>query len=115
MVRYWEAREVNNSGDDYSSNIKGSLAVGENEIVFYRNKFLSGKTKAWRTIPIRGIKSIYRTRIFNIVTIKYNRKPEKPGFFSKFFNSTSTSYKISDWQSFIQNIQSLNPNIKIRK
>lgn len=113
MARYWEAKEID-TGDGYGSNIKGSLAVGENEIVFYKNKFLSGKTKAWRTIPIKGIKSIYRTPLFNITTIKYNRKPEKTGFWSRLFNGRTIGYKINDWQSFIQAVQEINPNIKIR-
>jgi len=113
QARYWRAKEID-SGDGYGSNIKGSLALGENEIIFYRNKFFSGKTKESRKIPIRGIESIYRTRILNIITIKYNRKPEKTGFFSRIFNSRRISYKINDWQSFIQNIKSLNTDIKIK-
>jgi len=111
--RYWQAKEID-SGDGYGSNIKGSLVVNENEIIFYRNKFFSGKTKEWKRIPIRGIKSIYRTPIFNVITIKYNRKPEKTGFFSKIFNSRTIGYKIGDWQSFIESIRKLNSNIKIK-
>ncbi len=113
VIGYWEAKEVD-AGDGYGQNIKGSLALGRNEIIFYRNKFFSGGTKEWRRIPIRGIKSIYRTPILNLVSIKYNKKPEKTGFFSRIFNSKTISYKIKDWQSFIENIRRLNPNIKIK-
>jgi len=112
-VRYWQAKEID-TGDDYGQNIKGSLALGKNEIIFYRNKFFSGGTKEWRRIPIRGIKSIHRTSILNLVTIKYNRKPEKTGFLSRIFNSRTISYKIKDWQTFIENIRRLNPSIKIK-
>ena len=109
-ARYWQAKEVD-TGDGYGQGIKGSLAIDENEIIFYRNKFLSPTTKEWRRIPIMGIKSIIRTPVFNFITIKYNRKPEKTGFFSRIFNSRTISYKIKDWQSFVQNVKSLNTKL----
>jgi len=112
VANYWPAKEID-TGDGYSQNFKGSLALGQNEIIFYRDKFFSG-TKEWRRIPLRGIKSITRTPIFNLVTIKYNRKPEKTGFWSKLFNKKTVSYKISNWQTFLENIQRLNLNIKIK-
>ena len=112
VIGHWEAKQID-TGDDYGQNIKGVLTLSKNEIVFYKNKFFSGRTKEWRRIPIRGIKSIYRTRIFNLINIKYNRKPEKTGLFSRIFNSKTVSYKIKGWESFIQNIRPLSPNIKI--
>ena len=112
-VSYWSAKEVD-TGDDYRQNTKGSLALSQEEIIFYKDKFLSSKTKEWRRIPIKGIKSIYRTPIFNLITIKYNRKPEKTGFWSKLFNKRNISYKVSNWKSFLENIQRLGPNIKIK-
>ena len=112
VIGYWPAKEVTSGGEDYGKTIKGSLAVGQREVIFYANKFLSSKTKEWRRIPIAGIKSIYRTPIFNLTTIRYNKKPEKKGFFSRIFNSKSASYRISNWESFIENIKRLNPNIK---
>lgn len=113
VIGHWEAKQID-TGDDYGQNIKGVLTLSRNEIIFYKNKFFSGGTKEWRRIPIRGIKSIHRTRIFNLVTIKYNRRLEKTGFFSRIFNSKTISYKIKNWESFIQNIRTLNPNIKIK-
>jgi len=112
-IGHWQAKEIDN-GDGYGQSMKGVLALEKNEVVFYRNKFFSGNTKEWRRIAIRGIKSIYRTPIFNLITIKYNRKPEKTGFFSRIFYSRTISYKIENWESFIQNIRSLSPNIKIK-
>jgi len=112
-VGHWEAKEID-TGDGYGQSIKGVLTLSRNEIIFYRNKFFSGKTKEWRRIPIRGIKSIYRMPVFNLISIKYNRKPEKTGFFSRIFNSKTISYKIKNWESFIQNIRPLSPNIKIK-
>jgi len=111
VIGYWPAKEVT-SGEDYGKSIKGSLAVGQKEIIFYADKFFSKKSKEWRKIPITGIKSIYRTPIFNITTIRYNQKPGKRSFFSRIFNGRNVSYKISNWQSFIENVKRLNPNIK---
>lgn len=112
-LKYWEATEIDQS-DDYRKKLKGSLALNQREIVFYRDKFLSGESKIYRRIPLAGIKSITRTSIFNLTMIKYNQKPEKTGFWSKVFNKRTISYKIKDWQSFIESIQRLNLNIKIR-
>ena len=112
-VGHWEAKEID-TGDGYGQSIKGVLTLSKNEIIFYRNKFFSGSTKEWRRIPIRGIKSIYRAPVFNLISIKYNRKPEKTGLLSRIFNSKAISYKIKGWESFIQNIRPLSPNIKIK-
>ena len=111
VIGYWPAKEVT-SGEDYGKNIKGNLAVGKEEIIFYADKFFSSKSKEWRRIPIRGIKSIHHIPIFNMTTIRYNRKPEKTGFFSRIFNGRNVSYKIFNRKSFIENIKKLNPNIK---
>jgi len=113
LIGYWQAKEVNNGGDDYGGNIKGTIGLTNDSIIFYRYKFFSGKARAWRTIPIRGIKSISRTPIFNLINIRYSWKPEKTGFFAKLFYSRTLSYKIKDYQSLIENIRKLNPNIKI--
>ncbi len=113
IIGYWDAKEHDNS-DDYSKRIKGSLALSKDEIVFFRYAAISGNPKKWRTIPLNGIKSITRIPIFSLIMIKYNRKPGKTGFFSKVFNGRNISYKISNWQSFIENIKRLNPNIKIK-
>jgi len=112
-IGHWEAKEID-TGDSYGQSIKGVLTLSKNEIIFYRNKFFSGKTKEWRRIPIRGIKSIYRMPVFNLISIKYNRKPEKTGLVSRIFNSKAISYKIKGWESFIQSIRPLSPNIKIK-
>lgn len=113
LIGYWQAKELD-TGDDYGRKLKGNIALTNDEIIFYRYKFFSGKAKAWRRIPIKGIKSIYRTRIFNLISIRYNKKPEKTGLFSRFFNSRTISYKINNWETFIENIKKLNPNIKIK-
>jgi len=113
VIGHWEAKEID-TGDGYGQSIKGVLTLSRNEIIFYRNKFFSGSTKEWRRIPIKGIKSIYRVPVFNLINIKYNRKPEKTGLLSRIFNSKAISYKIKNWESFIQNIRPLSPNIKIK-
>jgi len=113
LIGYWQAKEIDR-GDDYGANIKGSIGLTNDSIIFYRYGFLSGKAKAWRTIPLKGVKSISRTPIFNLISIRYNRKPEKTGFFAKIFYSRTISYKIKDYQSLIENIRRLNPNIKIK-
>jgi len=113
VIGYWQAKEYD-THDDYSRKIKGSLALTKKEIVFFRYAAFSGKAKKWRTIPISSIKSIARTPIFNLVMIRYNKAPKGSGALRRFFSNRTMSYKISDWQSFVENIRKLNPNIKIK-
>lgn len=113
VIGYWEAKEMNMS-DDYGRNIKGSLALTKSELVFFRYTLLSGKAKEWRRILISGIKSIVRARLLNIITISYNRASPGSGGFRRFLGRRKISYKIKDWQTFIENIRKLNPNIKIK-
>lgn len=113
VIGCWDAKEYDNS-DDYSKRTKGSLSLSSEEIVFFKYAVISGKAKKLRTIPLAGVKSVVRTPIFNLITIKYNRKPEKTSFCSKLFNGRNVSYKINNWRTFLENIQKLKPNIKIK-
>ena len=113
VIGYWEAKEID-TGDDYGSNIKGSLALTQQEIIFFRYAWLSKKPKERRRISILKIKSIVRTPIFNIITISHNKAPERSGAWRRFFSKRKISYKIKNWQSFVDNIKKINPSIKIK-
>lgn len=112
QVRRWEAKYIDNT--EGSSNYKGTISLSSSELTFHSYGLLSGNPKERYRIPLTQIKSITRTPLLNIITIKFNKAPQESGALRKFFGSRNIMLKIIDWQSFIQNIQSLNSNIKIK-
>lgn len=111
-VGHWEAKEINT--DEAGSSRKGTLSLSKDYLIFYSYGFFSGKAKEWRRIPIVKIKSVTRSPIFKMVTFKYNKAPSGAGGFRRFFSKRVISFRIKDWQSLIENIRRLNPNIKIK-
>jgi len=112
LVGYWQAKHIDTSEGQASR--KGVITLSKTELIFHYYGFFSGKAKERYRIPIKQIKSIIRTSLLNWTTIKFNKASEESSGFKKFFNKRTIVFKISDWQSFIQNIQILNSNIKIK-
>jgi len=112
VIGHWQAKQVET--DEGGSSRKGTLSLSKDYLIFYIYGFFSKEPKERRRIAISSIKSIIRTPIFHMLTIKYNRAPAGAGALRRFVGMRSISYKIKDWESFIQNIRTLSPNIKIK-
>ncbi len=111
-IGHWQAKQIDT--DEAGSSSKGTLSLSKDYLIFYVYGFFSKEPKERRRIVISSIKSIVRTPIFNMLTIKYNRAPTDAGALRRFVGMRSVSYKIKNWESFIQNIRALSPNIKIK-
>ncbi len=113
---FWPAKEV--STDEAGSSRKGVLGISGSDLIFYVYGFFSGQPKESRKITISRIKSIVRTPVFNMLTISYNRAPEGSGALRRFIGMRRVTFKIKNWQTFIEKIKELssqiNPKIKIK-
>ena len=112
IIGHWQAKQINT--DEGGSSSKGTLSLSKDYLIFYVYGFFSKEPKERRRIAILSIKSITRTPILNMITVKYNKAPAGAGALRRFVGMRSVSYKIKDWESFIQNIRMLSPNIKIK-
>lgn len=111
-IGHWQAKEID-TGEGRSSQ-KGTLSLSKDYLIFYVYSFFSKEPKERRRIAILNIKSVTRTPILNMFTIRYNRASAGAGALRRFVGMRSVSYKIKNWELFIQNIRTLSPNIKIK-
>ena len=111
-IGHWQAKQIDT--DEGGSSRKGTLSLTKDSLVFFVYGFFSKEPKERRRIAISSIKSIIRTPIFNMFTVRYNKASAGAGALRRFVGMRSASYKIKNWESFIQNIRVLNPNIKIK-
>jgi len=112
VIGYWQAKEIDT--DEAGSSRKGVLSLTKDSLVFFIYKFFSKEPKERRRIAISSIKSIIKTPILNMFTIRYNKAPASAGALKRFVGMRSIAFKIKNWESFIENIRTLNPNIKIK-
>ncbi len=111
-VGHWQAKQIDT--DEGGSSRKGTLSLSKDYLIFYVYGFFSKEPKERRRIAISSIKSIVRTPILNMITVRYNKAPASAGVLRRFVGMRNVSYKIKNWESFIQNIRTLSPNIKIK-
>ncbi len=109
---HWQAKEIDTG--EGAHNVKGTLSLSNDYLVFFSYAFISGKAKERRRIPLSGIKSIIRTPILNTFTIRYNRASKGSNWLRRFIGMRSVCFKIKNWEPLIENIRRLNPNIKIK-
>jgi len=112
IIGHWQAKQIDT--DEAGSSRKGTLSLSKDYLIFYVYGFFSKEPKERRRIAISNIRSIIRTPIFNMFTVKYNKAPTGAGALRRFVGMRSVSYKIKNWESFIENIRQLNPNIKVK-
>lgn len=111
-IGHWQVKRIDT--DEGGSSRKGTLSLSKDYLIFYVYGFFSKEPKEDRRIAISSIKSIIRTPILNMFTIRYNKAPAGAGALRRFVGMRSTAFKIKNWESFIQNIRPLSPNIKIK-
>jgi len=111
-IGHWQAKQIDT--DEAGSSRKGILSLSKDYLIFYVYGFFSKESKERRRIAISSIKSIIRTPILNMFTIRYNKAPAGAGALKRFVGMRSIAFKIKNWESFIENIRTLNPNIKIK-
>ena len=112
VIGHWIAKEIDT--DESGSSRKGTLSLTKDYLIFYVYGFFSNKAKERRRIAILNIKSIKRTPVLNFFMICYNKAPAGAGALRRFVGKRHITLKIKNWESFIENIRTLNPNIKIK-